>query len=125
MTALKLPILAAGLATANESGDSEDSVAAVQDASRAALIHPRFTVPMRGQQPWRRSGLFEPPNGFFKKNLLRFERLSPRERMKLMESPNTCGEINKAVGRMNATVADACASTQNKLKLLEVPGLCK
>jgi len=45
--ARKLPRLAADLATPSQSGDSEDSVAAVQDASRADLIGTRSMVLMR------------------------------------------------------------------------------
>jgi len=50
VAALKLPMLAADLATRSQSGDSADSVAAVQDASRADLIRTRFKEPMRGKK---------------------------------------------------------------------------
>ncbi|PYI87297.1 MAG: hypothetical protein DME26_06545 [Verrucomicrobia bacterium] len=44
--ALKTPKLTADTVTPTQSGDSEDSVAAVQDASRADWIRPRFMAPM-------------------------------------------------------------------------------
>jgi len=51
VAALKHPMLAADRATPSQSGDSEDSVAAVQDASRADLLRTRFIVLMRGKKP--------------------------------------------------------------------------
>ena len=53
VAALKIPKRAAGTATLTQSGDSEDSVAALQDADAVAAAPFRFMALMRIKKKWR------------------------------------------------------------------------
>ena len=54
VAALKISKSAADTATPPQSGDFEDSVAAVQDADALAAAPLRFMAPMRALLPWSR-----------------------------------------------------------------------